>query len=72
MKTFTKISRSSKLKCRKTGDVVEVYKYVKDGTKRVFFTPELNGKRLSKTMYARLGSCERDVFNWFRTREVNA
>ncbi|MFT5724164.1 MAG: hypothetical protein ACI9JN_001281 [Bacteroidia bacterium] len=32
---------------------VEIVKFQKEGTKMVFFTPEVNGMRLVRTMFAR-------------------
>lgn len=32
---------------------VEICKFQKAGTKRIFWTPEFNGKRIVSTMYAR-------------------
>ena len=54
MKSFEKISLSRKLTNTTTNETVFIYKFKKVGTERVFFAPEINGKRINNTMYARL------------------
>jgi hypothetical protein len=36
-----------------------VYKFQKEGTKRTFFAPEFEGKRINSVMYARLYDAEK-------------
>ena len=59
MKKYTKLGVASKITNQKTGEVVQCVKYRKDGTKRVFFAPECNGKRLTTTLWARLADAEK-------------
>lgn len=47
MKTYNRQSSVSKV------NGLEIVKYIKAGTKRTFFRPELNGKPVSSTMFAR-------------------
>lgn len=41
-------------KISKEGLTVSIVKVSKIGTKKVFFTPEIEGKRLTATLFARL------------------
>ena len=50
---FTKIATAEKVKTV-TGETVIIEKFRKDGTKREFFTPTIDGKQITKTMFARL------------------
>lgn len=59
MKTFTKLNLVSKIKNSNTGEIVEIYKFRKDGTKREFFAPEFEGKKLTSTLWARLYDAEK-------------
>ena len=54
MKTFTKISKSVTLKNDKAS--VEIYKFVKDGT-----------KRLTSTMFSTLNECRTATRNYLAT-----
>lgn len=38
----------------KNGLTISIVKVAKTGTKKVFFTPEIEGKRLTTTLFARL------------------
>ena len=53
MSKFTKLNVSAiwKSKCGKV--VVEVNKYQKENTKRMFFAPTVEGKRITSTMFSR-------------------
>ncbi|MDL5044648.1 hypothetical protein QQ054_01115 [Oscillatoria amoena NRMC-F 0135] len=55
---FTKLNPVVTVKSKYVPDVIRIYKYKKDGTKRFFFNPELNGKRLTNTMFVRLWEAE--------------
>ena len=62
MKTFTTLNVVSKITNPKTGEVVEILKVQKDGTKRTFFKPvvEKDGKKMmiTTTLWARLYDAE--------------
>lgn len=58
MKTFTKLNLVQKIKNSKTNEIVEIYKFQKDGTKRVFFAPLFNDKQITPTLFARLYDAE--------------
>lgn len=51
-KTFTKLYPAQIITNALTGEMAVIYKYQKDGTKRVFFAPEVNGKRTNTTLWA--------------------
>lgn len=51
MNKFTKLEKSSII--TKNGMSVDVFKFKKEGTKREFFTPVYNEKRLTSTMFSR-------------------
>lgn len=53
MKTFTKTNIVGVITSRDKTIKVDVCRFVKDGTQRVFFAPEVKGKRINNTMYAR-------------------
>lgn len=61
-------SNYNKVQTTKTitlGDVkVEVNKFNKIGTKRHFWTPELNGQRITRTMFSNLGQAEKFTKAW--------
>ena len=59
MEKFKKIQTVSNITNPKTGESVQVIKFQKTGTKREFFTCEVNGKRLVSTMFARLYDAEK-------------
>lgn len=67
MKTFTKLNLVSKIRNPKTGEIVEIYKVRKDGTKREFFSPEFEGKKLNSILWARLYDAE-NLANKFLNR----
>jgi len=50
---------------------VKIYKFVKTGTKRVFFAPEVDGKRINTTMYARLYDASKVARNYISLKESN-
>lgn len=52
---FKKILTVSTVSNRAKTIKVDIVKFNKTGTKRIFFTPEFEGKRLTSTMYARKG-----------------
>ncbi|KPE49751.1 hypothetical protein [Chryseobacterium indologenes] len=54
MATYTKLKKTISLKSAKTGEVVDIFKYKKDGTKRIFFATENNGIRLNDRMHSTL------------------
>ena len=64
MSKFTKVSTSSILTNSTKTIKVEVNKYIKNGTKRNFWAASYDGKRVSRTMFSTLGSCERDARNF--------
>lgn len=70
MNTFTKISRSSRIINPITGQVAEVFKYKKEGSKRVYFAAEVDGKRLNPIMYAKLWESEKFA-KLFLNRKMN-
>lgn len=51
MKTFTTLNVASKIKNPMTNEVVEVLKIKKDGTKRIFFKPTINGVIIGRTLW---------------------
>lgn len=53
MSKFVKISTVEIRTNRQKAIKVNINKYSKTGTKQVFFTPEYNGKRLTRTMFSR-------------------
>lgn len=58
MKTFTTLNTASKIFNHKTGEVVTIFKVRKDGTKRIFFKPVINGQLIGRTLWARLCEAE--------------
>lgn len=38
---------------------VEINKFRKTGTNRIFWTPEIEGKRITKTMFARMSQAKK-------------
>lgn len=58
MATFTKLNLASKIRNQNTNEVVSIFKFQKDGTKSFFFAPEVNEKRITKTMFTRLYGAE--------------
>lgn len=64
MASFTKIEKTKTIKYKT--EHVEIFKFVKDGTNRIFWSVEKNGVRISKTMFARLNECESSCFNYLR------
>lgn len=54
--SFTKMNPVTKLK--KGNEEVTIFKFKKDGTRRSFFAPEVNEKRINSTMFARLYDAE--------------
>ncbi|WP_454058940.1 hypothetical protein [Elizabethkingia ursingii] len=68
MKTFTTLNVVSKISNPQTGEVVEILKVQKDGTKRIFFKPvvEKDGKKMmiTKTLWARLYDANRLAKNY--------
>lgn len=56
MSKFIRLKVSSKI-CK--DDIkVDVVKYQKNGTKRTFWTPEIDSKRITKTMFSSLWEAE--------------
>lgn len=64
MSKFTEVSTSSILTNSTKTIKVEINKYVKNNTKRTFWAASCDGKRVSKTMFSTLGSCESDARNF--------
>lgn len=58
MSTFTKLNTVKNIVNYKTNEVVTISKFQKDGTKRTFFVPEVNGKRINSTLFAKLSNAE--------------
>lgn len=58
MKTFTTLNIAKTIKCSETGEMVTIFKVQKDGTKRIFFKPTVNGNPISRTLWARLCEAE--------------
>lgn len=58
MSQFKKLNRVKIVRNAKTGEFVEIFKYSKTGTKQVYFVPEVTGKRITSTMWARLYDAE--------------
>ena len=56
MKTFEALNTVSKLK--KGEKVVEIVKFKKVGTKRIFYVPMFEGKYITKTLFARMYDAE--------------
>lgn len=56
MSKFIKLNKVSKLE--RNGNVIEVFKYRKEGTQRIFFAPEFDGTRINATMFARMYDAE--------------
>lgn len=52
MKTYTTLYVASKITNPVTKETVEIVKIRKDGTKREFFKPTLNGVLIGKTFWA--------------------
>ncbi len=71
MATFTKLYKALTLNVQVGQNVVpvEIFKVVKDGTKREFFSPEINGKRFTKTMFARMSEAERISASFVRSKK---
>jgi len=65
MKAFTKISKA--LTLSNNGVKIEIFKYKKDGTKRYFWTPEKDGKRLTSIMFSTLSECRNLTSNYLRS-----
>ena len=53
MATFQRLTTSEIVKSQDRSITVRIEKFQKIGTDRVFFAPEVNGLRISRTMYAR-------------------
>jgi hypothetical protein len=53
MANFTKTNNVAIFSSTVTNKKCTVARFVKDGTKRVFFSLEVEGKRITKTMFAR-------------------
>ena len=70
MSKFTNIYVSTKIKLANNSNVVVIHKARKEGTKREFFTPEFNGKKITTTMFARL-SCAKSFSKSFLTKLNN-
>ena len=56
MKPFEKLNEASRI--TKNGITVIIFKVIKTGTKRIFFSPEVKGKKIVSTMFARLYDAE--------------
>ena len=69
---FTKIATVETLKVV-TGDNtvnVVIEKFRKEGTKREFFTPSIDGKRITRTMFARLYEAESFAKKVLRSKSI--
>jgi len=59
MTNFIRINTASVIKNSSKNILIEVTKFKKEGTQRIFFAPIVDGKRINATMYARLYDAER-------------
>lgn len=58
MSKFIKNGFVEKVRTRSTDEVIEIFRFKKEGTERIFYAGELfNGKRISTTMFQRLSEC---------------
>lgn len=64
---YKKLNLAKKISNSDRSIVIEIYKYNKVGTKRIFFAAEYKEKRLSNIMYQRLGSCQADARRFMKT-----
>jgi hypothetical protein len=53
MKTFTVLNKVVTFTNKESGKSCEIVKVIKDGTKRTFFTCMVDGKYITRTMFAR-------------------
>ena len=60
MSSFIQLSVSLVVSSKLTTQKVEIVKFKKAGTKRIFFAPRVNGLAINTTMYARL-SCAKNL-----------
>ena len=70
MKTFTKLNTVRTIRNSKTNEEVKIVKVKKDGTQRIFFSPEFNGKKINSIMFARLSNAEQ-LANQYLKRNLN-
>ena len=69
MATFNSTGTVVTIKNKKGDISVSVERFVKDGTKRVFFAPIVNGLRINRTMFARLYDAERLAKQYIQFKE---
>jgi len=67
---FNKVATIETLTVVHNGNAVkvEIEKFRKEGTKREFFTPSIDGKRLTRTMFCRLYEAENFAKQVVRTK----
>ena len=69
MSKFEKLGTAETI--RAGGVVVKIEKFKKQGTGRIFFTPEIQGKRIISTMYARLYDAKNLARHYLKTINPN-
>lgn len=70
MKTFTELNTAETVRAAGTTEKVIIKKFIKDGTKRVFFAPVTDkGFRLNSTMFSALW-CARKLAKSYLLRAV--
>ncbi len=70
MSTFAKLNNVKNIVNSKTKESVTIIKVQKVGTKRVFFVPEVNGKRINSILFAKLYNAE-SLANQYLKRNQN-
>ena len=68
MATFKQLHLVLTIKDSKKNKSVQIYKYQKENTKSFFFAPSFEGKRISKTLFARLYDAK-DLASKFLTNQ---
>ena len=64
MKTFTTLNKVSTITNPNTKESVLISKVQKDGTKRIFFKVEKDGKLVFRTMFCKLWEAEKNAKNY--------
>ena len=65
MSKFEKLSTAGTI--RGGAVVIKIEKFKKQGTSRIFFSPEIEGRRIISTMYARLYDAENLARHYLKT-----
>jgi len=71
MGTFTQIGISETISSKDKSIKIQIVKFKKDNTERIFFAPRLEGKALNRTMFSRLYDARNLAKNYINYKKSN-